>query len=93
MSLLVDSPFNLLNKDPIVVIGKARNIKGWSDSYSDEPLQTAFIEGIPDTIGAPVRGAQTTFNLLYITWTPIEPYSFAAGGPSSIILSYNLYIN
>jgi len=93
MSILTQDPYNLVNKDQIIVIGNSKNIKGWGEADSNEPTLTAYIEGIPDPIGAPVRGAFTTYNLLNISWTAVEPYTFAAGGPSSSILSYNLYIN
>jgi hypothetical protein len=93
MSALKLAPFNLLNKDPIIVIGNSRNIKGWGESFSYEPMLYAFVEGVPDPVGAPVRGGQTTYNLLHITWSAVEPFTFAAGGPSSIIFSYNLQIN
>jgi hypothetical protein len=71
MSSLSNTPYNFLKNDPVIVIGKSKNIKGWADNYSDDPIVNALVEGIPDPVGAPYRGGLTTFELLQIAWNAI----------------------
>jgi hypothetical protein len=73
MSSLSYPPYSFLKNDPVIVISKSKNIKGWADSYSDDPIVNALVEGIPDPIEAPLRGGLTTFELLQIIWTAVPP--------------------
>jgi hypothetical protein len=90
MDVLRNAPFNLVKGDKIVARGNSRNLKGFNVSTSDviDSLFTTVIEVEPNAPSAPVRGSNTDFNTLHITWASITDFSTASGGPTARITSY-----
>jgi len=90
MNILRDSPFNLLKGDKVVARANSRNIKGFNISTSDaiDAQFSTVIEVEPNAPSAPVRGSNTDYNVLHITWASINDYTTASGGSTCKISSY-----
>ncbi len=90
MDVLRKDPFNLVKGDKIVARGNSRNLKGWNVTTSDaiDSQFTTVIEVEPNAPSAPVRGSNTDFNTLHITWASISDFSVASGGTTTRITSY-----
>jgi hypothetical protein len=89
MSDLLASPYNLIKGDLITVKVQASNTKGWGD-LSDPSNLVVTVETVPDTMLAPLRGAQTTGTAVHVTWSAIATGSSASGGQTTSIISYHL---
>ena len=76
--------------DKIVARGNSRNLKGFNVSTSDaiDSQFTTVIEVEPNAPSAPVRGSNTDFNVLHVTWAAITDFSTASGGSTAWISSY-----
>jgi hypothetical protein len=85
-SVLRQQPYNLVFKDPVYAIIKARNIIGWADSYSNENTVYATIQVEPFAMQAPTRGSLTNARQIQIMWSALTGDN--TGG--SAIQSYNL---
>jgi len=95
MAVLRASPFSLAKGDKVIVRAMARNLKGFNDTFSSTSQSsfTAVIETEPDPPDAPLKGADTKYNVLHTYWTKFSDYSLLAGGVTSAIKSYNLQRN
>jgi hypothetical protein len=84
---LRNSPFSLAKNDKIIARGKAWNIKGYNDEWSDTDDSdfTTRVEIEPDAPEAPLKGLDTTYNVLHAYWTAIPDYSAASGGVTAAI--------
>ena len=92
MSVLRASPFDLAKEDKIIVRAKAKNIKGFNGTFSDTTSSsfTTVVETEPDAPVAPLKGADTKYNVLHTYWTKFTDFSLPAGGVTSAVQSYHL---
>jgi hypothetical protein len=95
MSVLRASPFDLAKENKIIMRAKAKNIKGFNDTFSDTTTSsfTTVIEIEPDAPVSPFKGADTKYNVLHTYWTKFTDLSLPAGGVTSAVQSYHLQRN
>jgi hypothetical protein len=95
MSVLRASPFDLAKENKIIMRAKAKNIKGFNDTFSDTTTSsfTTVIEIEPAAPVSPFKGADTKYNVLHTYWTKFTDLSLPAGGVTSAVQSYHLQRN
>lgn len=85
MTVLQESPFDLIQNDLVQSRAQAANENGWGD-LSEINIEGGNIQTIPHQMIAPTRDSATTVNQLVVNWIGLEGDSTG----SSTIDSYNL---